>query len=300
MFIMGMIGSVITAAQTALIPLLVPGDLLGDANGVQQMLTEGIRLFAPVLGAGLFTLVGAATVAEIDAATFLVAAMALLRVRVDEHTSGGKEFGWTQEIRLGVRFLGKLAIVRQIAVAMGLVVLAFGFMESINFSVVTVGLHHSASFIGVLLAVQSVGGLVGAGTVGRLLKHATERQIVVAGLALAAVTPLLLTLSNVVAVLVGFGIGGIALPWIVVAATTAMQRRVPVEIMGRIAGIFTAILVVPQVISIGVGASLITFVDYRYLLLVVAGVTLISATYLTTRDDEAYSSASMKPEKMVD
>jgi MFS family permease len=166
--------------------------------------------------------------------------------------------------------------------------------------VVTVGLHHSASFIGVLLAVQSVGGLVGAGTVGRLLKHATERQIVVAGLALAAVTPLLLTLSNVVAVLVGFGIGGIALPWIVVAATTAMQRRVPVEIMGRIAGIFTAILVVPQVISIGVGASLITFVDYRYLLLVVAGVTLISATYLTTRDDEAYSSASMKPEKMVD
>jgi MFS family permease len=159
-------------------------------------------------------------------------------------------------------------------------------MESINFSVVTVGLHHSASFIGVLLTVQSVGGVLGAGTAGMLLRYFTERQLIVAGLALAATTPLLLTLPDLTAVTAGFGIGGIALPWVVVAATTVLQRRVPAEIIGRVSGIFSTILVVPQVVSVGVGAALITLVDYHYLLIVVAVLTLLSAGYLATRGDD--------------
>jgi MFS family permease len=286
MLIMGLIGSIMTAAQTALLPLLVPDNLLGEANGLQQMLAEGVRLFAPVLGAALFTVVGPAAVAETDAVTFLMAAMALLAVKVDERARAEQGFRLVREIGMGMRFLSKTAILRQISVAIGLVVLAFGFMESINFSVVTVGLHHSASFIGVLLTVQSVGGVLGAGTAGMLLRYFTERQLIVAGLALAATTPLLLTLPDLTAVTAGFGIGGIALPWVVVAATTVLQRRVPAEIIGRVSGIFSTILVVPQVVSVGVGAALITLVDYHYLLIVVAVLTLLSAGYLATRGDD--------------
>jgi len=286
MFVLGLIGTIVTAAQTALLPLLVPDNLLGEANGLQQMLTEGIRLLAPVVGAGLFTLVGGAVVAEIDAATFVVGAIAMLLLRVDERTLSHSESRWTAEVSAGTRFLLKTTILRQLAIALVCVVLVFGFTESINFSVVTAGLHHSASFIGVLLAVQSVGGVAGAATAGLLLKRLTERQLTVVGLSLAVFIPLLLTLQNLAAVMVGFAVGGVTLPWVVVAAATALQRRTPAEIMGRVSGAFNLLLFVPQVISVGIGSALIPVVGYPDLLFVIAGMLLISTIYLATRAEQ--------------
>ena len=58
MFLYGVIGSVLGPAETALLPTLVPADLLAEANGARQTLIEGLRLVTPLLGAGLFTLVG--------------------------------------------------------------------------------------------------------------------------------------------------------------------------------------------------------------------------------------------------
>ena len=59
MFGYGAVNSLITSAQTALLPALVPGDLLGDANSVLQMASQGLRLITPLLGAGLLAWVGA-------------------------------------------------------------------------------------------------------------------------------------------------------------------------------------------------------------------------------------------------
>jgi hypothetical protein len=51
--------------------------LLAEANGAQRTLNEGLRLVTPLIGAGLFVLVGGAVMALIDAGTFLVAAASL-------------------------------------------------------------------------------------------------------------------------------------------------------------------------------------------------------------------------------
>jgi hypothetical protein len=139
----GLLGSVISPAQTALLPALVPPDLLGDANGLQQTLSQGLRLTTPLLGAGLFALVGAGAVAEIDAATFLVAVICLLALRVSEQrperlssaAGGGR-------LTAGLRFIAAEPALRTVTLALGLAMLAFGFTESAGFSVVTVGLHH--------------------------------------------------------------------------------------------------------------------------------------------------------------
>lgn len=285
MFLLGAIGTVLSAAGTALLPLLVPPDGLGPANGLRQTLNELIRLFAPVLGAGLFTVVGGPVIAEIDAATFLIAAIGLALVRVEE-PKPRREKHWSAEMSAGTRFIVRTPALRQLTIALGCVVLVFGFTESINFSVVTAGLRHSASFIGVLLAVQGAAGVAGALMAGPLLNKYTERQVVVAGLTLALASPLLLTVRNLPAVLAGFAVGGIALPWILVAATTALQRRSPGEILGRVSGAFDLVLTVPQVISIGAGAALIAVVGYRDLLLVIAAVMALAAIYLGTRQDE--------------
>ncbi|MGA8461811.1 MAG: MFS transporter, partial [Streptosporangiaceae bacterium] len=70
MFGYGAVNGLITAAQTALLTVLVPGDLLGEANSALQMLSQGLRLVTPLLGAGLLALAGARPVILLDAGTF--------------------------------------------------------------------------------------------------------------------------------------------------------------------------------------------------------------------------------------
>src|SRR5690349_3463040 len=96
-FLYGVTGSVIGAAQTALVPALVPPDLLAEANGAQQTLNQGLQLVTPLIGAGLFTVAGGAVIAAIDAGTFLVAVVSLLLLRMDPApaaaTAGGAAAG---------------------------------------------------------------------------------------------------------------------------------------------------------------------------------------------------------------
>jgi haloalkane dehalogenase len=55
-----------------------------------------------------------------------------------------------------------------------------------------------------------------------------------------------------------------------VSGITAFQRRTPAAMMGRVSGVLRLALTVPQAASIGIGAVLITVVDYRVLLVVIA------------------------------
>ena len=201
-FLYGLVGSVISPAQTALLPALVPADLLAEANGARQTLNEGLRLVIPLIGAGLFALVGAAVVAVIDAATFLVAVVTLLALRVQEERPerASEAPGQGGQLTAAFRFIRADSMLRPITVALALSMLVFGFTESALFSVVTTGLHHSASFVGVLMTAQGAGSVGGGLTAAVLLRRMSATTTALA-LALCAVAVLLLTLSSVVAVL---------------------------------------------------------------------------------------------------
>ena len=299
MFVYGVIGAVTGPAETALLPQIVSADLLAEANGLQQTLTQGLRLVTPLIGAGLFAWVGGGVVAVIDAATFGVAVLSLLALRVDEVSPGlspaaeaasadgdaatagdGAPGTGGGALSAGFRFLAGEPVLRSITVALALVLLAMGFTESAGFSVVTVGLHHSASFVGVLMTVQGVGAVAGGLLAAPLLGRMTEPMLTGLGLCTAAVAVLLLTLPNVATALVAMVLAGLVGPWVSVAATTALQRRTPAAVLGRVAGAFGLALTIPQLTSIGLGAALIAVVNYRVLLIVIAVVAVIAVGYL--------------------
>jgi MFS family permease len=297
-FLYGVIGSAIGPAQTALLPALVPSDLLAEANAAQQTLNEGLRLVIPLLGAGLFVLVGAGAVAEIDAGTFLVAVASLLALRVDEPqpprhgpapgpAASGAGLGVAEGGRMaaGFRFIRNEPLLRSITFAFGLSMLVIGFTESAVFSVVTVGLHHSASFVGVTIAPQGIGAVAGGLTAAVILKRISEAMLTALALAFVAAAVLLLTLPSTALVLVGMVVAGFTGPWLIVAATTALQRRTPARLLGRVSGAFGLSVTVPQVISIGLGAALIAVLNYRILLVVIAVVVLGAALFLVSRPE---------------
>lgn len=96
---------------------------------------------------------------------------------------------------------------------------------------------------------------------------------------------LLLTLPSLVTALAGMVIAGLVGPWVSVAAITAIQRRTPSALLGRVSGAFQLGLTVPQVLSVGLGAALIAVVNYRVLLVAVAAVAAIAVTFLVSQPD---------------
>jgi predicted MFS family arabinose efflux permease len=65
-------------------------------------------------------------------------------------------------------------------------------------------------------------------------------------------------------------VAGLAGPWLSVAGITAFQRRTPAAKTGRVFGVLRLALTIPQTASLAIGAALITVVDYRVLLVVIA------------------------------
>lgn len=296
----GVIGSAISPAQTALLPALVPADLLAEANGAQQALNEGLRIITPLAGAGLLVLLGGPVVAVIDAATFGVAVLSLIALRVDEprpeRAAGPRPRG---ELTAGFRFLRDEPVLRAITIALALALLVVGFTESACFSVVTIGLNDKPAFVGVLMTIQGVGAVAAGLTAARLLKRLSEAQLTALALACGAAGVLLLTLPSIVPVVIGLVLAGFAGPWILVAAVTAIQRRTPAAVLGRVSGAFGLSLGVPQVVSVGLGAALIAELDYRLLLLIVAVVVGTAAAFLLSRP-AVRRSASQSHQQLVE
>jgi predicted MFS family arabinose efflux permease len=235
-------------------------------------------------------------VAEIDAATFLVAVAALLALRVDEPKPAPQAAGdGGGRMMAGFRFIRREPVLRSITLALALAMLAFGFTESAVFSVVTTGLHHRPTFTGVLLAAQGTGAVVAGLVAAPILRRMPEGMLTALALSCAAAAVLLLTLPSVVLVFVGVVLAGFVGPWVSVAAITAIQRRTPSGLLGRVAGAFGLSLTAPQVASVGLGAALIAVVDYRVLLFAVAVVAALAVAYLLSRPETRHTTASGTP-----
>ena len=75
---------VVPAALNGLLKDLLPEAALVDVNASLSITREGLRLGGPLLGAATFAIAGGGTVALVDAATFLLAALAVASLRVRE------------------------------------------------------------------------------------------------------------------------------------------------------------------------------------------------------------------------
>ena len=301
MFGYGAVNGLITAAQTALLTVLVPGDLLGEANSALQMLSQGLRLITPLLGAGLLALAGARPVILLDAGTFAVAAAAVLALRLREPRPDRAAAGWRAEFTAGLRHVADTRALRRPLIACVIAVSAFGFFETVPFAVVGQGLHRSPEFLGVLNSLQGAGALIGGALAAPVMRRTSERALMAGGLAACAAATLLLITGSLPLVLLAMAGVGLCVVWINVGAVTLIQRRTPGPLLGRVDAALEFAVVVPQAASIALGAALIAAVNYRILLVAMAAVIGFSAAYLAGRrepDDRNAASALQQADSM--
>jgi MFS family permease len=289
----GAVGTVFFPARAALLKIMLPEDLLADANGALTATREGLRIIAPLAGAGLYTVLGGGAVAVLDSATFAASALLLSRMRVPEEKPAPPEHHFTREVTAGLRHVWETLPLRQIVGGVAVALLVVGFSETLIFAVMA-ALGKPPSFFGVFATIQGTGSIAGGVTAAAVLRRVGEVRLVGLGLALFAVADLCLIAPSLGVVLAAGPVAGIGVAWAIVGFSTALQTRTPLVIQGRVSAAADLTLSLAQTISIGTGALLSTLVDYRILFVVMAAVVLASAGYLLTRREPTPAPATME------
>jgi MFS family permease len=280
MFLYGVAGTFIGSAQSAFLTILLPADLLGDANGFLRTVREGLRLVAPLAGAGLFVLIGGHWIAVIDSATFVVACLSVVMLHVREELLTREPTHFMEEISGGFKHVGHTPILRRMVISFAVALSVIGFAETAIFAVTSKELHHTASFVGVLMAAQGVGAIFGGPLAAPMMRRLGERWMSGLGLLLLAVGAVLFEGGSLSLVLAGAVLFGFALPPVIVGAYTLLQLRTPAELQGRAFSAFDLIATLPQTVSIAVGAALITVLGYHGELTIIAVVVAFSSLIL--------------------
>ena len=291
----GATGSALYSARSAFMTIMLPRELLGDANAIFATIREGLRLVSPLFGAGLYAAFGGGVVAVADAATFAIVAVAVALVRTPEVRPVREDHHFLTELVAGVRHIFGTLALKQIVLTTGVCLLVVGFSETLIFAVVDSGLHRQPSFLGVLESAQGVGAVAGGLSAGWALRRFGDVRLVGIGMALFALGDGAFATHSLALVSAGFVVAGFGLAWLIVGWATSIQVRTPQRLQGRVASAADTMVSTPQTVSIALGASLIGVVNYRVLVAIMAVVLVGCAAYLLTRGPEPLAAGAPAP-----
>ena len=279
------------AALNALLKTMLPESSLAEANAVLQTVKEALRLVAPLTGAALYAVVGGGGVAVLDGVTFVAAAMALGALRIRESAPARAPASVRAELVAGLRFLWGARPLLHVTIALALALLVIGIAESVVFAIVE-HLGKPPEFVGVVVAVQGIGAVIGGFAAAWLIKVGGEVRTVIVGLTSFALGAAVMIATWLPVVTVGVVLAGFGLPLVLVGFVTVLQRTATGPLVGRVTTAAQLVIGVPQTVSVALGALLVSMIDYRLLLAVMASGTLLAVGYLTVtgRGDGTLSS----------
>ncbi len=292
LFVYGAAGTVHDAAESALVAGAVDGSLLGDFNGLRMTAGEGMKLLAPLAGAGLFTAYGGSGVALLDAATFLAAALVYMSLRVREERPDRAREGGRGATAEGARHLWGDTVLRPLVLAGGVTMLCAGASGALTYAVVE-DLGHSPAYAGVLYAVQGAGSVTVGLLSGPGLRRLGARRFAAYGIGLLAVAVALRAVPYDPVAWASAAAIGVGLPAALIAVLTEVQRRTPGALLGRVTATANTVVYTPNVIGLAVGAAMVELLGPRAQLSglgVVLGVT--AAVLLAQRPASADRTAA--------
>ncbi|MFE2484056.1 MFS transporter [Streptomyces mirabilis] len=282
LLIYGAAGVVHDAAESALVATAVDRHLLGDFNGLRMTASEGMKLLAPLTGAGLYAAYGGARVAVLDAVTFALAAGLYALLRVREAPPVPDPSGWRARTAEGVRHIRHHPELRPLVLAAATTMLFAGLNGATVYAVAE-GLGHSPAYVGLLYVAQGVGSVLIGLVSGPLLRRLRERRFAAYGIVVTAVAVALRAVpSDAVALVCGAAIG-FGLPCVLIAAYTAVQRETPAPLLGRVSATANTLMYAPNALGLALGAGLVELVDYRPLLLTLGLTRLLTLPPLLQR-----------------
>ncbi|MGC5077460.1 MFS transporter [Agrococcus sp. DT81.2] len=302
----GLAAYLTAAAQSGLLRDLLPDDELAGANGIFTSIDNGMRIISPAVGAALYVAAGPWAVIALAAAGFLVMAVMLATVRIEESAPEPRLDGETywHELSAGFRALLADPLLRLLTIATAVGFGLTGLLNATIFPLVEHGLQEGPAALGPAQAIQGVGALAGGLCSAWMLRRIGERRLVAWGLALVGLGTLVAYLVvqwplpdawmrwagvGALQALIGFGV-----PWVIVGVVTLRMRLTPARLQGRTSAALNVSINVPQMLMLALGSALLGVIDYRWLIAVTAGGVLLAAAavFVGRRLDSADESPS--------
>ncbi|WP_437006562.1 MFS transporter [Streptomyces sp. enrichment culture] len=262
LFVYGAAGTVHDAAESALVAGAVDRSLLGDFNGLRMTANEGMKLLAPLAGAGLYTAYGGSGVAVLDAASFLAAALVYVSLRVREERPARTRESGRSATAEGVRHLWRDPVLRPLVLAGGVTMLCAGVSGALTYAVVE-DLGHSPAYAGVLYAVQGAGSVTVGLLSGPGLRRLGARRFAAYGIGLLAVAVALRAVPYDPVAWACAAAIGLGLPAALIAVLTGVQQRTPGPLLGRVTATANTLVFTPNVAGLAAGAALVEVLDHR-------------------------------------
>jgi MFS family permease len=246
-----MVGSMYPPAVAAMLPQTAGEDDLAAANALNAAIDNVAIVVGPAIGAALLLLGPPPVAFAVNAASFAVSALIVMRMRVRSQPSDVSAEG--SPLRQVVN--GFKAITSSTTAA---VLVAFSVLASFIYGTDTVVLMYvsrdrlgtGSNGYGYLLAALGVGGVLGAGLVDRLAGSPRLGRIIVAGMAVYCMPTAVLafTHSPVLAMVVE-AVRGAGTLVVDTLAITALQRSLPRDMVARVFGAFFTLVL--AAISLG-------------------------------------------------
>ncbi len=297
------IGMAEEIALFSFIPKIVERSYLAVANSYFRSVTAGAKVAGTALAGVLIASLTAAGTVAVDAATFIIAAFCISLIPIADSKPGeiGAQTPYLAGLREGFRFVTRNAEFVTIVVAAVFVNLFGASFDAIGSLFIVRDLHVPAAWYAAALTAGAAAGALGALASGKVSKLFDIRVLLAMGVGLVAISLLGISLlkgtpENVAIV---FGVccavtsfGSILVS---VALGTILQESAPPNILGSVAGIFTAIMSGIAPIS-AVGAGLLgSLVGLRYTLIGSAAgllaVSLMLSAYCVISIRSRYPSA---------
>ncbi|WP_084964824.1 MFS transporter [Thermoactinospora rubra] len=242
-FVLGACETLADTAAAGRLPSIVPSELLPQANARLEATFTVINMWlAKPFGAWLFA-VAAAAPFGLNAATFVIAALAAWTMKppATAHRSSASGAGaLVADIREGVRWLWRHRTLRTLALTMGAMQVPFfaAFATFVLYAKERLGVSDAG--FGILLTSSGVGALAGSVVAPRLQAAFRPAVLLRTGLLVECGTHLVLAITTNAwvagATLVVFSVH--AMVWGAVVATVR-QRSVPDRLQGRVKGAYS-------------------------------------------------------------
>jgi MFS family permease len=289
LFVFGTLNVIEFAAVQSFLPRLVPRSQLLAANARLDQSDTVAQTTGPVLGGGLVSLLGAPWAVLVDAVSYLVSAVLIARVPIDEPPPRRTTARLRDEITEGVRWIYRHATLAPLAWSTHVWFLANSMATTVLVPFALRPLGLSPLTYGIALALAGVGGLVGALLATHLGQVYGAGRVVLAARLLAMVAWAVVALAPAAS-------SGAVLPLVVVAVGQLIlglgmglsnpnemgywQANTPDEVQGRVNATRRSANRTIAVAGAVAGGLLADLLGYRPTLWLAVGVFGVSSAIL--------------------
>ncbi len=297
LLLMHSFAAIFNPARGAVLPAIVPREQLGTANALNDITGQSAFFIGPAIGGWIIAMGGIDLVFLLNGATFVVSALLIALIRLEEPARRGIAQGAIfKELREGWQALYAYAPLRFLLGALFVEAVVALALTVLLLPILTGALGGRDEQLGILLAMVGGGTMIGAPAGVWLLGRFRPVPLIALVILGAVATMAAIGLSrSFLFVALALLVNGVLTGITDIAVITTVQRTVAVDRIGRAFGLMFWILALGQITGAIGGSILIRYTTPVIATLALSGVCvaiIAGLAYAMRRDLRATASAA--------